>query len=538
MTSMPLLVIATTTVVVLADLTGKRTLAAKLEFDLPMKDSLIGELMKLHDRSADEWLSLSAQFHATHMTISGQYRIAISSRNMSVTAMEAEVGIERLRKIGVFEQSSNGIAAALETPLWEATDARVITDPRTAPAGVFGLEILQGKLALEGTSASATLEVGPFGYTSQKGWKQLDFIMWQAEGAGGLSVVGEFVQDRLTAPIPVLAILTSPFQIEGLNDQGQRVTSPSYAGSFLNPGEFHFVGFFSAFDRNLLLKSGTNGHGMITFHAPDDASIEITQGKGCRVEMSKARGEISDTYVLTNKRRLDALSDVTMMLESVESITIRYVMGERDVHVTTDIAGTARELTIDDLVLGRVTAAGFLRRVLSTLHFAISYAISIPTLLGLMLRRRTTARSRTRDLIEKAEVALRSLVCARIQSKFRENAEALVRRVVGDERWGRIVREREKTAATQKDAFGYCTIGELEQVVVQFWPLFRDVFHERREFDKLLSSLVRVRNNLSHARPVAHKDLARCRVACQDLIDMIGELPASVDARSPQARLQ
>jgi hypothetical protein len=72
----------------------------------------------------------------------------------------------------------------------------------------------------------------------------------------------------------------------------------------------------------------------------------------------------------------------------------------------------------------------------------------------------------------------------------------------------------------------FITLGQLEQMMVAHdaWSLFSGAFSGRPEFDGLLSAIRPVRNDQAHFRRVPERELLRCRLACGDLLTLLGKL--------------
>jgi hypothetical protein len=136
--------------------------------------------------------------------------------------------------------------------------------------------------------------------------------------------------------------------------------------------------------------------------------------------------------------------------------------------------------------------------------------------------------------IESIERQLRGLVRSKYATRWGGGAEARMRKTVGDSSWATIERNREKYlgqyrgAADAKvlDLTEFCYLGQLAQLIIanEAWDLFKEPFRDKRELEDLIGAIVPVRNDAAHFRSVPQKEMDRCRLAADDLEQMIKRL--------------
>lgn len=56
------------------------------------------------------------------------------------------------------------------------------------------------------------------------------------------------------------------------------------------------------------------------------------------------------------------------------------------------------------------------------------------------------------------------------------------------------------------------------------WARFKGPFVDKRELEDLIKSIVPVRNDLAHFRRVPIKELSRCRIATDDLMEKLAKI--------------
>lgn len=134
-------------------------------------------------------------------------------------------------------------------------------------------------------------------------------------------------------------------------------------------------------------------------------------------------------------------------------------------------------------------------------------------------------------LIERLELALRRVVRERYRERWGAGFEAQLRRVLGDEGWAGIERNREKhrkqypmtPSLDALDALDYCYLGQLAQFMLAgpAWSLFQEGFRDKRSLEDMVRAVTPVRNDRAHFRHVPERELDRCRVACEDLLAIL-----------------
>ena len=75
-------------------------------------------------------------------------------------------------------------------------------------------------------------------------------------------------------------------------------------------------------------------------------------------------------------------------------------------------------------------------------------------------------------------------------------------------------------------------LGQLGKLIQsnQAWELFKDLFGDKKRFAGMLEGIYPVRNDIAHFAEVPEKELLRCKLACDDILVMIGQ---AVDGGGP-----
>ncbi|MFL5357214.1 DUF262 domain-containing protein [Archangium sp.] len=138
------------------------------------------------------------------------------------------------------------------------------------------------------------------------------------------------------------------------------------------------------------------------------------------------------------------------------------------------------------------------------------------------------------ELIEKVEHSMRDVVRRKYTEKWGNPVENRVRAVFGDGGWEKIEKNRKRgqyrlspaASGDREDVLDFITLGQLEQMMVapDAWALFSGAFSGKPEFDGLLKAIKPVRNDQAHFRRVPEQELLRCRLACGDLLTLLGRL--------------
>lgn len=135
------------------------------------------------------------------------------------------------------------------------------------------------------------------------------------------------------------------------------------------------------------------------------------------------------------------------------------------------------------------------------------------------------------SLVETVELALRQLVTRRYRGRWGNDVEAQFAQALGTKAIAQLEHHREKHIAQYplSDHAGtsamldYCYLGQLSQLMLHesAWELFRDMFQDRRHLEDLFRAITPVRNDHAHFRTVPSKELQRCKVAADDLLQLI-----------------
>ena len=145
--------------------------------------------------------------------------------------------------------------------------------------------------------------------------------------------------------------------------------------------------------------------------------------------------------------------------------------------------------------------------------------------------------------IRNLEMRLRTVVRERFNAQWRGKADQRIRSVLGEQAWDGIERNRGKylrqypmssDTADSEDILKFCYFGQLAQLMMsgEGWALFRPPFKDKRQLEDLVASIIPVRNDGAHFRPVPKNELLRCSVALSDLETLLAQLP-SVDGEGP-----
>lgn len=141
------------------------------------------------------------------------------------------------------------------------------------------------------------------------------------------------------------------------------------------------------------------------------------------------------------------------------------------------------------------------------------------------------------ELIETVELRLRSVVRARFEAKWKGDADAKLKKALGDDAWSKIEQNLAKgqyrlspaTDGGRAEILDFCYLGQLTNLMMwgEAWDLFRVPFKDKRELQDLAGDIIPVRNDRAHFRPVPPKELQRCKLACDDLLVHLERLEMS-----------
>jgi hypothetical protein len=137
----------------------------------------------------------------------------------------------------------------------------------------------------------------------------------------------------------------------------------------------------------------------------------------------------------------------------------------------------------------------------------------------------------TWSLIEAAELGLRRLVRKKYSERWTADADTRIRAVLGADSWSTIMQNKQKAAKSYRytshspdgDVLHYAYFGQLVQLMVanQAWVMFRDLFRDKRELEDIAADVTPVRNSNAHFRTVPERELLRCRLRCEDLLQLL-----------------
>lgn len=136
--------------------------------------------------------------------------------------------------------------------------------------------------------------------------------------------------------------------------------------------------------------------------------------------------------------------------------------------------------------------------------------------------------------IESLERTLRQLVRDSYETRWGASAESRIRKTLGESSWAAIERNRERYLQQYRlnpngktpEVLEFCYLGQLVQLMVanEAWDLFKAPFRDKRQLEDLIGSIVPVRNDAAHFRSVPQKELDRCRLAADDLRELVSQL--------------
>ncbi len=133
--------------------------------------------------------------------------------------------------------------------------------------------------------------------------------------------------------------------------------------------------------------------------------------------------------------------------------------------------------------------------------------------------------------IEAAELGLRRLVRKRYSERWTADADNRIRGVLGIESWNTIMENKQKAAKSYRytshspdgDVLHYAYFGQLVQLMLasQAWDMFKPMFRDKRELEDIAKDVMPVRNSNAHFRTVPERELLRCRLRCEDLLQLL-----------------
>jgi len=137
------------------------------------------------------------------------------------------------------------------------------------------------------------------------------------------------------------------------------------------------------------------------------------------------------------------------------------------------------------------------------------------------------------SLVESTELALRALVTRKFDERFGARATDTIRKVLGEEAWTALERNREKhlkqyplsPQAGATTVLDYTYLGQLTQLMMcgEAWEAFRGFFKDKRQLEDIVKGITAVRNDRAHFRAVPTRELERCKLACEDLLALVAK---------------
>jgi energy-coupling factor transporter ATP-binding protein EcfA2 len=133
-------------------------------------------------------------------------------------------------------------------------------------------------------------------------------------------------------------------------------------------------------------------------------------------------------------------------------------------------------------------------------------------------------------LIRETELAGRRLIIERYTNRWGTAADGRMQDALGREAWDRIIKNRGdhkyragREPADEQAILDFAYLGQLGQLMLwgPAWDMFRHLFRDKRDLEDLLKGISPVRNDMAHFRNVPDKELARCRVASDDLLAVL-----------------
>ena len=135
------------------------------------------------------------------------------------------------------------------------------------------------------------------------------------------------------------------------------------------------------------------------------------------------------------------------------------------------------------------------------------------------------------DLIERLELALRAFVLGIYESNWRGRALDQMQQILGVDKWNRITDIKARSSSyyplspdrIERDHMECMYLGDLAELILSkhAWQHFQSYFRDKRQFQELIAVVSPVRNDRAHFAKVPHKELDRCRIACDDLLVMV-----------------
>jgi hypothetical protein len=133
--------------------------------------------------------------------------------------------------------------------------------------------------------------------------------------------------------------------------------------------------------------------------------------------------------------------------------------------------------------------------------------------------------------IEQAELALRRVVRDRYASRWTIDADNQIKSVLGTDSWETILNNKSKAAKIYRytnhtpdgDVLHFAYFAQLTQLVIsnKAWDMFKHTFRDKREVEDITADIAPVRNDSAHFRSVPPREATRCKLRCEDLIQIL-----------------
>ena len=134
------------------------------------------------------------------------------------------------------------------------------------------------------------------------------------------------------------------------------------------------------------------------------------------------------------------------------------------------------------------------------------------------------------ESIEALELRLREIVWSRFSDQWCDGAEKQVQKILGDLSWDTLIRNRGKyekqygsRPRSDLGVLDFCYLGQLGQLITSGpgWSLFKEALGQKPEIERRIREIVPVRNDFAHFRQVPERELLRCRIAVEDLMELL-----------------
>jgi hypothetical protein len=141
----------------------------------------------------------------------------------------------------------------------------------------------------------------------------------------------------------------------------------------------------------------------------------------------------------------------------------------------------------------------------------------------------------TWGLIEQVEVSLRRRIRAHFTRRWSAGADHKIADALGNQAWSKIEENRTKAASAYRysppaasgEVLDFAYLGQLGILITwkQSWDMFAPMFRDKRELEDMIREIGVVRTERAHFRTVPQRELARCKLRCQDLLAVLDRTP-------------